>query len=65
VPCTPTGGIIRPVVMDTIDRHPQTGDKGIHLKQQLKDKLIGHTQYIDRYGEGLPEIRHWKWGSTN
>ena len=27
------------LVMDTIDRLPQTGDKGIYLKQQLKDKL--------------------------
>ena len=26
---------------------PQTGDKGIYLKQQLKDKLIEHRQYIE------------------
>ena len=25
------------LVMDTIDRLPQTGDKGIYLKQQLQD----------------------------
>jgi xylulose-5-phosphate/fructose-6-phosphate phosphoketolase len=36
------------LVMDTIDRLPQTGDKGIYLKQQLKDKLIEHKQYIDK-----------------
>jgi len=47
--------------MDTIDRLPQTGDKGIYLKQQLKDKLIAHKQYIDKYGEDLPEIRTWQW----
>ena len=33
------------------------------MKQQLKDKLIEHKQYIDEYGEDLPEIRNWKWGS--
>ena len=49
------------LVMDTIDRLPQTGDKGIYLKQQLKDKLIEHKQYINKYGEDLPEIRNWKW----
>ena len=49
------------LVMDTIDRLPQTGDKGIYLKQQLKDKLIEHKQYIDKYGEDMPEIRNWKW----
>ena len=49
------------LVMDTIDRLPQTGDKGIYLKQQLKDKLIEHKQYIDKHGQDLPEIRNWKW----
>jgi xylulose-5-phosphate/fructose-6-phosphate phosphoketolase len=53
------------LVMDTIDRLSQTGDKGIYLKQQLKDKLIEHKQYIDKYGEDLPEIRHCKCGATN
>src|ERR1035441_7171767 len=51
------------LVMDTIDRLPQTGEKGIYLKQQLKDKLIEHKQYIDKNGEDLPEIRNWKWGA--
>ena len=47
--------------MDTIDRLPQTGNKGYHLKQQLREKLIEHKQYIDKHGEDLPEIRNWKW----
>jgi xylulose-5-phosphate/fructose-6-phosphate phosphoketolase len=49
------------LVMDAIDRLPQTGDRGIYLKQQLKDKLIEHQQYIDKNGEDMPEIRNWKW----
>jgi xylulose-5-phosphate/fructose-6-phosphate phosphoketolase len=53
------------LVMDAIDRLPQTGDRGICLKQKLKDKLIEHKQYIDKYGEDLPEIRNWMWGSTD
>jgi xylulose-5-phosphate/fructose-6-phosphate phosphoketolase len=52
------------LVMDTIERLPQTGDTGIYLKQQLKDKLIEYEQYIDQFGEDLPEIRSWKWGTT-
>lgn len=28
------------------DRLPQTGEKGVYLKQQLKNKLIEHRQYI-------------------
>ena len=46
-----------------IDRLPQTGDRGIYLKQQLRDKRIEHKQYITKNGEDLPEIRNWKWGS--
>jgi xylulose-5-phosphate/fructose-6-phosphate phosphoketolase len=53
------------LVMDTIDRLPQTGGECIHLKQQLKARLIEHRQYIDNYGEYMPEIRHWKLGVTN
>ena len=49
------------LVMDTIDRVPKTGDAGVYLKQQLKDKLIEHKHYIDKYGQDLPEIRDWKW----
>ncbi len=53
------------LVMDTIDRLPQTGDKGIYLKQKLKDKLVEHKQYIAEHGQDMPEIRNWKWGSKN
>ena len=49
------------LVMDTVDRVPKTGERGIYLKQQLKDKLIAHKEYIETYGEDLPEIRNWRW----
>jgi xylulose-5-phosphate/fructose-6-phosphate phosphoketolase len=52
-------------VMDTIDRLPQTGDRGTDLKQQLKGKLIEHTQYIETHGQDMPEIRNWTWGATS
>jgi xylulose-5-phosphate/fructose-6-phosphate phosphoketolase len=40
----------------------QTGDKGIYLKQQFKDKLIGHKKYVDIRSPDMPEIRDWLWG---
>ncbi len=52
------------LVMDTIDRTPQTGAKGAYLKQRLQDKLVEHKQYIMQNGQDLPEIRDWKWDAT-
>jgi xylulose-5-phosphate/fructose-6-phosphate phosphoketolase len=49
------------LVIDTLDRLPQIGDRAIYLKQQLRDKLVEHRQYIAKYGQDLPEVRDWKW----
>ncbi|MEO7493389.1 MAG: phosphoketolase family protein [Massilia sp.] len=51
------------LVMDTIDRVPQTGAQGAALKRRLQDKLVEHRQYIDRYGQDMPEIRNWAWSA--
>jgi len=52
------------LVMDTIDRLPQTGKEGIALKKKLQAKLIEHKQYIDENGQDMPEIRNWKWSDS-
>jgi xylulose-5-phosphate/fructose-6-phosphate phosphoketolase len=49
------------LVMDAINRMPQIGSRGDHLKQQLQDKLVEHTQYIRKHGEDMPEIKNWSW----
>ncbi len=49
------------LVMDAIHRLPQTGSRGDYLRQKLQDKLVQHKQYIDEYGEDMPEIKNWKW----
>jgi xylulose-5-phosphate/fructose-6-phosphate phosphoketolase len=53
------------LVMDAIDRLPRTGTQGVYLKQQLENRLIEHKRYIDQFGQDMPEIRNWKWGSAN
>jgi xylulose-5-phosphate/fructose-6-phosphate phosphoketolase len=51
------------LVMDTIDRLPQTGTEGRALKERLQAKLLEHKTYIDQHGQDLPEIRNWKWSN--
>jgi xylulose-5-phosphate/fructose-6-phosphate phosphoketolase len=51
------------LVMDVVDRLPQTNAKGAYLKQQLQDKLVEHKHYIRTHGEDMPEIRNWRWGA--
>ena len=49
------------LVMDVIDRLPQTGAQGVYLKQEMQDKLIEHKHYIRQQGEDMPEVKDWKW----
>jgi xylulose-5-phosphate/fructose-6-phosphate phosphoketolase len=49
------------LAIDVIDRLPQTGSKGVYLKQQLQDKLIEHRHYIGANGKDMPEILEWQW----
>jgi len=53
------------LVMDAIDRLPQTGEAGIALQQQLAAKLIEHRQYITTFGQDMPEIRNWTWSASD
>ncbi|MHB1687990.1 MAG: phosphoketolase family protein [Ignavibacteriaceae bacterium] len=49
------------LVGDVIDRVPGLGSRAAYVKQFLRDKLLEHKKYIDKYGEDMPEIRNWKW----
>ena len=49
------------LVADVIDRVPGLAAAAAYPKQAIRDKLIEHRQYIERYGEDMPEVREWTW----
>ncbi|HEY2735474.1 MAG TPA: hypothetical protein VGI70_15860, partial [Polyangiales bacterium] len=49
------------LVQDVIDRVPTLGTRFTHIKQRMADKRIEHRQYVDEYGDDLPEVKNWKW----
>jgi len=40
---------------------PALGARAAYVKQAIRDKLLEHKAYIQRYGEDMPEIRNWQW----
>jgi xylulose-5-phosphate/fructose-6-phosphate phosphoketolase len=49
------------LVSDVIDRVPKLGYLAAYAKQEMRDKLIEHKQYITRYGDDMPEVKQWRW----
>jgi xylulose-5-phosphate/fructose-6-phosphate phosphoketolase len=41
---------------------PKLGSRAAYAKQAIRDKLIDHKQFIDRYGDDMPDITGWRWG---
>ena len=50
------------LIEDVIDRVAHLGARAAYAKQQVRDRLIEHKQYIHEYGEDLPEVTGWRWG---
>ena len=53
------------LVIDTVKRLPQLGNRGAFLIQLMKDELVEHKEYITAHGQDMPEIRDWKWNGGN
>jgi xylulose-5-phosphate/fructose-6-phosphate phosphoketolase len=52
------------LVANAIQRVPGLGANAAYAKQAIRDKLIEHQQYIERYGEDKPEVRDWTWSDA-
>ncbi len=49
------------LVMDVIDRVPGLGARAAYLKQEMRNRLIDHAEYIRVHGEDPPFVREWSW----
>jgi xylulose-5-phosphate/fructose-6-phosphate phosphoketolase len=49
------------LAIDVIDRVPRLRAIASHRREQLRNKLIEHRQYIRTHGEDMPEVRDWQW----
>jgi xylulose-5-phosphate/fructose-6-phosphate phosphoketolase len=49
------------LVIDVVERVPKLQKIGASVKQKMLNKLVEHKEYINEYGDDLPEIRDWKW----
>jgi xylulose-5-phosphate/fructose-6-phosphate phosphoketolase len=49
------------LVLDVIDRVRRLGGLAAYTKQEMRNRIIEHKQYITGYGDDMPEIRDWKW----
>jgi xylulose-5-phosphate/fructose-6-phosphate phosphoketolase len=50
------------LAQDVIDRVPKLRTVGAYVKQEIRNKLIHHQQYIIARGEDMPEVQDWSWG---
>jgi xylulose-5-phosphate/fructose-6-phosphate phosphoketolase len=48
---------------DVIDRVSALGPRAAYAQQAMREALIDHKQYVDRYGQDMPQIREWVWGA--
>jgi xylulose-5-phosphate/fructose-6-phosphate phosphoketolase len=49
------------LAIDVIDRVPRLAAIGAYAKQEFRDRLIEHRQYIQQFGDDPPAIRDWTW----
>ncbi len=49
------------LVADVVDRVSVLRNISAYVKQDMRNKIIKHKEYIGKYGEDMPEIQKWKW----
>jgi xylulose-5-phosphate/fructose-6-phosphate phosphoketolase len=51
------------LVIDVVERVPRMESRAADLIQAMREKLIEHRQYVNTYGDDMPEVKNWQWTS--
>ncbi|MEK6371127.1 MAG: phosphoketolase family protein [Acidobacteriota bacterium] len=49
------------LVMDVIERVPGLGSRCAYVKQDMREMLVEHHEYVCEHGDDLPRVRDWVW----
>lgn len=49
------------LMIDVVERVPGLENVAAYIRDMAEGKLVEHKQYIEKYGDDMPEIRDWKW----
>jgi xylulose-5-phosphate/fructose-6-phosphate phosphoketolase len=49
------------LIGDVVQRVPKLQPHAASVMQEIRDRLVEHSEYIRRWGQDMPEIRDWKW----
>ncbi len=49
------------LVSDVAERVPNLAPRAAHLRQEMRHKRIEHREYIQRFGDDMPEVKDWTW----
>jgi xylulose-5-phosphate/fructose-6-phosphate phosphoketolase len=53
------------LVIDTIDRLPELGQRAAHVRQQMVDERLRHRAYTREVGDDMPDTRDWTWPGSD
>jgi xylulose-5-phosphate/fructose-6-phosphate phosphoketolase len=50
------------LVIDVINWVPSLGSRAAHVKERMKEAILGHRTYAHLHGMDSPEVTDWRWG---
>ncbi|MDQ0735080.1 phosphoketolase family protein [Arthrobacter agilis] len=52
------------LAINALDHIPRLANTSAHVREELRNKLIEHHQFIRVHGEDMPDIMNWQWTAS-